>query len=164
MKMNKENFDNEYMAREIIVKDVSTRDRRINVFIKYIEDYSFYLHKTQKKYVLIIFQTDSIYIPPMYPSIKDQRYNLYKSDKFYKNMNDKNHKMNKILSSIIEEEEKSKVAGSLNNSISIISDEDNLKNGNFSYYFLQSIKFIICLLHSIISDKKRLCISNFSKF
>ena len=163
MKMNKENFDNEYMAREIIVKDVSTRDRRINVFIKYIEDYSFYLHKTQKKYVLIIFQTDSLYIPSMYPSIKDQRYNIYKSDKFYKNMNDKNHKMNKILSSIIEEEEKSKVAGSLNNSISIISDEDNLKNGNYSYYFLQSIKFIICLLHSIISDKKKTLYFQFFK-
>ena len=32
---NDDIFDNEYIAREIIVKDVSTRDRRINVFIKY---------------------------------------------------------------------------------------------------------------------------------
>ena len=157
-KMNNDDiFDNEYIAREIIVKDVSTRDRRINVFIKYIEDYSFYNNKPPKKYILIIFQTDSIFIPSLNSLFKDQRYDLYKQDKFYKNMNDKNYqyKMNKILTSIKEEEERSKVAGSLNNSISIISDEENFKNGHYSYYFLQSIKFTICLLHSIIGDKKK---------
>ena len=128
MKMNKENFDNEYMAREIIVKDVSTRDRRINVYIKYIEYFNYnFINRKAKKNLLILFQSDSIYIPSTYP----QKNNLYQNNsKYYKNMNDKNNhnKMNKILSSIIEEEERSKAAGSMNNSIN--SEDENLKNGN----------------------------------
>ena len=130
---------------EIIVKDVSTRDKRVNVFIKYIEDPRFQLRdpystnddKNRNMHLLILIQTDSIYLPAIY----DQKNNSYKNSKYYKNMNDKNHKnkMNKILSSIIEEEEKSKAAGSLNNSI--ISDEENLENGNYSYFFIQSIKY-----------------------
>ena len=144
---------NYYLPREIIVKDVSTRDRRINVFIKYIEyfNYKFINRKTQKN-LLILFQSDSIYIPSAYP----QKNNLYQNNsKFYKNMNDKNNhnKMNKILSSIIEEEERSKAAGSMNNSIN--SEDENLKNGNYTYFFIQSIKYFIGFLQSIFNDKKK---------
>ena len=160
--------DEYYSSREIIVKDVSTRDKRINVYIKYIDNTSFkhhnqYNNKLGKKHLLIIFQTDTIYIPQAYSSILEKRSDNYKRDKFYKNMNDKNHqyKLNKILSSIIEEEEKSKAAGSVNNSV--LSEEDNLKNGNFSYFFIQSIIYFIGFLHSIFSDKKKALYFHFFK-
>ena len=161
-------YNNEYLSREIIVKDVSTRDKRVNVFIKYIEDSSFIQlnnNNNQKKHLLIIFQTDAIYLPASYPSISEQRNDLYKSNKYYKNMNDKNHqnKMNKVLSSIIEEEEKSKAPGSVNNSISIFSDEEYIKNGNYSYFFIQSIKYFISFLNSILSDKKKVLYFSFFK-
>ena len=156
--------NNEYLqTREIIVKDVSTRDRKINVFIKYIEDpkfnlikkYSFNNNPTTKRHILNIFQTDSIYLPSIYPSFLNQKNNSYKNNKYYKNMNDKNNqnKMNRILSSIIEEEEKSKAAGSMNNSI--LSDEEVLKNGNYSYFFIQSIIYFIGFLQTIFNDKKK---------
>jgi len=79
-------------------------------------------------------------------------------------MNDKNHqnKMNKILSSIIEEEEKSKAAGSMNNSIS--SENENLKNGNYTYFFIQSIKYFIDFLQSIFNDKKKTHYFQFFKY
>ena len=166
-KETKENiYNNGFISREIIVKDVSTRDGRINVFIKYIDDFSFNqkIHNlsikyNKKKHLLVIFQTDSIYIPSSYRS--KQRND--RIDKFYRSLNDKNHqnRMNKILSSIIEEEEKSKAAGSVNNSI--ISDEENLKNGNYSYFFIQSIKYFINFLHSILSDKKKSLYFSFFK-
>ena len=166
--VNKVLENNEYYSiREIIVKDVSTRDKRVNVFIKYIEDPRFHLRdsysinneKNRNMHLLILIQTDSIYLPAIY----DQKNNGYKNSKYYKNMNDKNHKnkMNKILSSIIEEEEKSKAAGSLNNSI--ISDEENLKNGNYSYFFIQSIKYFIGFLQSIFNDKKKSLYFSFFK-
>ena len=60
--------------------------------------------------------------------------------------------MHKILSSTIEEEEKSKVAGSGNNSI--ISEEDNC-NGNYSHFYIQSIKYVTNFLQSILDDKKK---------
>ena len=142
-----------FIPREIIVKDVSTRDRRINVFIKYIEYHNYnFINRKAKKTLLILFQSDSIYIPSAYPA----KNNLYQNNsKCYKNMNDKNHhkNMNKILSSIIEEEEKSKAAGSMNNSIN--SEEENLKNGNYTYFFIQSIKYFIDFLQSIFNDKKK---------
>jgi len=160
-----EDIDNtDYLqTKEIIVKDVSTRDRRINVFIKYIEDpkfnlikrYSFNHNQNTRRHILNIFQTDSIFLPGIYPSFFNQQNNSNKNNKFYKNMNDKNNqnKMNRILSSIIEEEEKSKAAGSMNNSI--LSDEEILKNGNYSYFFIQSIIYFIGFLQTIFNDKKK---------
>ena len=45
-------YNNGFISREIIVKDVSTRDGRINVFIKYIDDFSFNqkIHNLSIKY------------------------------------------------------------------------------------------------------------------
>ena len=152
-----------YFPREIIVKDVSTREKRINVFIKYIKYHNYkFINRKTTKHLLILFQSDSIYIPRAYPSKNN---NIYQnSNKFYKNMNDKNHqnKMNKILSSIIEEEEKSKAAGSMNNSIN--SEDENLKNGNYTYFFIQSIKYFIDFLQSIFNDKKKTYYFQFFKY
>ena len=140
------------ITREIIVKDVSTRDKRLNVFIKYVE-----IPQTCKPsntfshpHLINLFQTDSIYIPASYPPK-----NIYHNNYYYGNPNEKTNKLklHKILSSIIEEEEKSKAANSANNSI--ISEEENYNNGNYSHFFIQSIKYVTNFLQSIFNDKKK---------
>ena len=143
--------------KEIIIKDLSTSDKRLNVNIKYIEMPK--ICKLMKKrsiyeynYLLKYFHLDSFYIPALYQ--KRDSSNIY-----YKNycngslIRNNKLKYNKILSSIIEEEEKSKAALSINNSL--LSDEEFNKNlDNYSQYFIQSIKYIINLLQNIFDDKK----------
>ena len=162
--VNEADIENESIPlKEIIIKDVSSSDNRLNVFIKYIEipnmnkifqRKSIYYNINLLKY----FHIDSFYIPASYQK-------LIPSNIYYKNyclgnkiLNSNKMKFNKILSSIIEEEEKSKAAGSVNNSLS--SDEETNKN-NYSHYFIQSIKYISNLLQSIFDDKKK---DSFNKF
>ena len=162
--VNEADIENENIPlKEIIIKDVSSSDNRLNVFIKYIEipnmnkifqRKSIYYNINLLKY----FHIDSFYIPASYQK-------LIPSNIYYKNyclgnkiLNSNKMKFNKILSSIIEEEEKSKAAGSVNNSLS--SDEETNKN-NYSHYFIQSIKYISNLLQSIFDDKKK---DSFNKF
>ena len=163
---NEADIENENIPlKEIIIKDVSSSDNRLNVFIKYIEipnmnkifqRKSIYYNINLLKY----FHIDSFYIPASYQK-------LIPSNIYYKNyclgnkiLNSNKMKFNKILSSIIEEEEKSKAAGSVNNSLS--SDEEINKNkNNYSHYFIQSIKYISNLLQSIFDDKKK---DSFNKF
>ena len=164
--VNEADIENENIPlKEIIIKDVSSSDNRLNVFIKYIEipnmnkifqRKSIYYNINLLKY----FHIDSFYIPASYQK-------LIPSNIYYKNyclgnkiLNSNKMKFNKILSSIIEEEEKSKAAGSVNNSLS--SDEEINKNkNNYSHYFIQSIKYISNLLQSIFDDKKK---DSFNKF
>ena len=164
--VNEADIENENIPlKEIIIKDVSSSDKRLNVFIKYIEipnmnkifqRKSIYYNLNLLKY----FHIDSFYIPASYQK-------LIPSNIYYKNyclgnkiLNSNKMKFNKILSSIIEEEEKSKAAGSVNNSLS--SDEEINKNkNNYSHYFIQSIKYISNLLQSIFDDKKK---DSFNKF
>ena len=141
------------VTKEIIVKDVSTRDKRLNVFIKYVElsNYISLKHDINKIRIFNCFQTDSIFIPPLFQT---QKTNFYYN--YYGNRYDKNNKLKlqKILSSIIEEEEKSKAAGSINNSY--MSDDDISKNGsNYSHFYIQSIKYVSNFLQSIFDDKRR---------
>ena len=164
---NEAHIENEeFPLKEIIIKDVSSSDNRLNVFIKYIEipnmnkifqRKSIYYNVNLLKY----FHIDSFYIPASYQK-------LIPANIYYKNyclgnkiLNNNKMKFNKILSSIIEEEEKSKAAGSVNNSLS--SDEEISKNinNNYSHYFIQSIKYISTLLQSIFDDKKK---DSFNKF
>ena len=156
-KINDEIEDN--ISREIIVKDVSTRDKRLNVFIKYIE-----IPQTNKNSntfsepnLINLFHTDSIYFCACYPP-KNNYHNYY-----YGNSIDKKNKfkLHKILSSIIEEEEKSKAGHSANNSI--ISIEENYNNGNYSHFFIQSIKYLTNFLQSIFDDKKKDILFQFFK-
>ena len=142
------------IIREIIVKDVSTRDKRLNVFIKYIElpKYNKIKKNSSKHRSIIIFQTDSFTLETSYPKYNN-RYNNY----YYRNYgtsNDKSNKLklHKILSSIIEEEEKSKAAESNNNSIII---EEDYKNGHYNQFFIQSLKYVTSFLQSILDDKKK---------
>ena len=143
------------ITKEIIVKDVSTNDKLLNVFIKYIELQNFNTIKNEFKNsnLLNCFQTDSIFLPSLF-SI--QRTNFYYNNYYYGNKFDKNnkYKLQKILTSIIEEEEKSKAAGSINNSY--ISEEGINKNGiTYSHFYIQSIKYVSNFLQSIFDDKKR---------
>ena len=151
--------NDEFPLNEIIIKDLSSADNRLNVFIKYIEmpnikkifqRKSIYNNFNSLKY----FQIDSFFIPASYQKLIPS--NIYYKNYCLGNKILKNNKLkyNKILSSIIEEEEKSKAANSVNNST--ISDEKNNTNkNNYSHYFIQSIKYISNLLQSIFDDKKK---------
>ena len=151
--------NDEFPLNEIIIKDISSADNRLNVFIKYIEmpnikkifqRKSIYNNFNSLKY----FQIDSFFIPASYQKLIPS--NIYYKNYCLGNKILKNNKLkfNKILSSIIEEEEKSKAANSVNNST--ISDEENNTNkNNYSHYFIQSIKYISNLLQSIFDDKKK---------
>ena len=139
------------VIKEIIVKDVSTRDKRLNVFIKYIEMQGIRNNSTSftNNRPLCLLQTDSIYFPA------SRERNYYGNSYYYRNPDERNNKLKfqKILSSIIEEEEKSKAAGSVNNSS--ISEEEIIKNGNFTHFFIQSVKYLTSYLQSIFDDKKK---------
>ena len=152
--------NDEFPLNEIIIKDLSSADNRLNVFIKYIEmpnikkifqRKSIYNNFNSLKY----FQIDSFFIPASYQKLIPS--NIYYKNYCLGNKILKNNKLkfNKILSSIIEEEEeKSKAANSVNNST--ISDEENNTNkNNYRDYFIQSIKYISNLLQSIFDDKKK---------
>ena len=153
---NEESDENQ--IREIIIKDVSSTDRKLNVFIKYIEMPNinemnqprvFYYNYALLKYIHI----DSFSIPAMYEKISMSNI-YYKNYCYGSRLNNNKIKFNKILSSIIEEEEKSKAAGSINNSL--VSDEDANKTGNnLSHFFIQSVKYFSNLLQNIFDDKKK---------
>ena len=141
----------ENVIKEIIVKDVSTRDKRLNVFIKYIEMQGQKNNSTtfSNNHLLCLLQTDSIYLPA------SRERNYYNNSYYYRNPDERNNKLKfqKILSSIIEEEEKSKAAGSVNNSS--ISEEEIYKNGNFTHFFIQSVKYLTSYLQSVFDDKRK---------
>ena len=147
---NDENF-----IKEIIIKDVSSSDKRLNVFIKYIEMQNINENMKDKasydNNILKYFHIDSLTIKGIYP--KKTMLNIYYKNYCYGNRDNK-IKFNKILSSIMEEEEKSKAAGSINNST--ISDEENSKTtNNFSHFFTRSLKYFSDLIQSIFDDKKK---------
>jgi hypothetical protein len=98
---------------------------------------------------LCLLQTDSIYLPA------SRERNYYGNSYYNRNPDERKNKLKfqKILSSIIEEEEKSKAAGSVNNSS--ISEEEIIKNGNFTHFFIQSVKYLTSYLQSIFDDKKK---------
>ena len=141
------------ITKEIIVKDVSTRDKRLNVFIKYVElsEFNTINNEFSDLHLFNPFQTDSIYFPSLYQRHNRNYYEKY----YYGNQNGKNNKLklHQILSSIIEEEEKSKAAGSINNSL--LSEESNKNGNNYSHFFIQSVKYVSNYLQSIFDDKKK---------
>ena len=140
-------------TKEIIVKDVSTNDKRLNVYIKYIELQNFNTSNTEFNDIHLFnsIQTDSIFLPSLYSQKTNFYYNNYYGNKFD---NNNKYKLHKILTSIIEEEEKSKAAWSINNSY--LSEEEISRNGNkYSHFFIQSIKYVSSFLQSIFDDKKR---------
>ena len=145
---------NDEIIKEIIVKDVSTRDKRLNVYIKYVSSQkALKIMENQKKinskyingYLLKPININSFTLI----ANKIINKNISNKTNFYLNNFNKN-KLHKILTAIIEEEERSKAPNSVNNSM--ISNENNK---NYSNYFNQSIKYITNYLQNILYDKKR---------
>ena len=111
------------IIRSIIVKDLSSKDKTLNVFIKY---YECTFPKTSKnnneknntdnkqgfKHSLSVVSNESI-------TLINENNSSNRNNSRY---------LQQILSSIIEEDEKSKVNPSINNSNSDMSDEDSEKN------------------------------------
>ena len=157
--------NNSNQIKETIIKDASSSDGKLNVFIKYIEMPN--MDETIKKepfnnniILLNYFQIDSFFIPAEYQKIIPS--NIYYKNFCSGNRFNNRTKFQKILSSIKEEEEKSKAAGSVGSfDNSSISDEGNKKNNKYSNYFTQSIKYFSNLLESIFDDKKK---DSFYKF
>ena len=115
-------------------------------------------------HLINLFQTDSFYFPSSYS--KQNSTSFYYNNYYYGKNSDKNSKLklNKILSNIIEEEEKSKAAGPVNNSL--ISEEEMSRNKRgkpYSHFFMQSIKYGSNYLQSIFNDKKKAMYFHFLK-
>ena len=157
MKNNKNNGmsnNNKEIIKEIIVKDVSTKDKRLNVFIKYVSsNKSLKAIEKQKKINskynngYLLRPTSIINFNILASRISNK--NISNKTNFYLNNFNKN-KLGKILTAIIEEEERSRAPNSINNSI--ISDDNNK---NYNNYFNQSVKYITNYLQNILDDKKR---------
>ena len=118
-KITRDNLDNKEIEdtncsiiRSIIVKDVSSKDRLLNVYIKYYE-YKFYLKNNHFTGTLATISNESI---TFLSAIKNKNSKANENNKYF----------HQILSSIIEEDEKSKANPSLNNSVT--SEEDSEKN------------------------------------
>ena len=155
--------DNYNITRSIIVKDVCSRDRKLNVFIKYY-DWCFPLSKTKTKtnnssyHQLTNISTDSITL-----------YNI-KENKYAKKDEHKNNKyLQQILSSIIEEDEKSKANPSINNSNSVVSEEDSDKNNtitnniNSSNFTHNLVIYLTNILQNIYDDNRKMALYLFMR-
>ena len=134
------------IIRSIIVKDVSSKDRLLNVYIKYYE-YKFNSKNNQFNGTLAIISNESI---TFLNSIKNK--NL-KSNK-------NNNYLHQILSSIIEEDEKSKANPSLENSV--ISEEDSEKKdtsnnniNNNNNLTKNKIIYLKNILQNLFDDNKK---------
>ena len=149
------------IIRSIIVKDVSSKDKLLNVFIKYYEsnfkNFNLINHN-QNKYSLVVISNESIMLLSA-----------------TKNKNSKKNKNNKylhqILSSIIEEDEKSKANPSLNNSNSVISEEDSEKNNtktdnksnNNTNFTRNIVIYLTNILQNLLDDNIKTVLYSFMK-
>ena len=105
-------------TRAIIVKDARSQDNSLNVFIKYYDsNLQRALNNYRYKQSLSVVSTDSISL--INPNYTNNNKNRSSSNNKY---------LQQILTSIIEEDEKSKMNPSVNNSYSIVSENDSDKN------------------------------------
>ena len=154
-----ENYD---IIRSIIVKDVRSRDKILNVFIKY---YECNFPKSNKNncnfHQLAVISTDSLSIVST---------NSNKSSK--KENNKTNIYLHQILTSIIEEDEKSKANPSMNNSNSVdsvISEEEsekhntNQNNSNNNMLTHNIVIYLTNILQNLYDDNKKMILYSFMK-
>ena len=157
---NDNNMENYNIIRSIIVKDVRSRDKILNVFIKYYEcnfpkSNNFNIHQ------LAVISTDSMSL--ISPN----------SNKTTKNENNKNNiYLHQILTSIIEEDEKSKANPSMNNSNSdnsVISEEESEKNNtnennqNNNAFTNNIVIYLTNILQNLYDDNKKMILYSFMK-
>ena len=154
------NNNNSEIIRSIIVKDVSSKDKLLNVYIKYYESNFKKFNSrnnSQLKHSLIIISNEPITILSV-----------------TKNKNSKNNNkyLHQILSSIIEEDEKSKANPSLNNSNSVISEEETEKNNtknnnnniiNNSNFTYNIVIYLTNILQNLLDDNKKTILYTFMR-
>ena len=168
---NKNMNDNNYnIIRSIIVKDVCSKDKKLNVYIKYYECNfpnfiktsnidNFYKNNNQH---LSIISTESFTLH----NITKNKFIIKDNNGIHKN----SRYLQQILTSIIEEDEKSKANLSINNSNSVVSEEDSDKNETTSYNNIESSNFthniviyLTNILQNIYDDNKKMILYIFMK-
>ena len=148
------------IIRSIIVKDVSSKDKLLNVFIKYYES-NFkkfnLINNNQNKYSLVVISNESIMlVGATNKNIKKNKNNKY---------------LHQILSSIIEEDEKSKANPSLNNSNSVISEEDSERNNqktnnkinNNTNFTRNIVIYLTNILQNLLDDNIKTVLYSFMR-
>ena len=152
-----ENYD---IIRSIIVKDVKSRDKKLNVFIKYYEC-NFPKSKNFNLHQLAVISTDSMSLISTNNNIATKKEN-----------NKTNIYLHQILTSIIEEDEKSKANPSLNNSnsvASVISEEEsekhntNANNQNNNVLTNNIVIYLTNILQNLYDDNKKMILYSFMK-
>ena len=132
------------IIRSIIVKDVSSKDKLLNVYVKYYE-YKFNISNNKFSHPLTIISNESINLLSIITNNHSKKNN--------------NKYLHQILSSIIEEDEKSKANPSLNNSV--ISEEDTEKNNtntnnHMNNIFTKNIViYLTNILQNLLDDNKK---------
>ena len=153
------------ILRSIIVKDVSSKDKLLNVFIKYYECNFPKLNRENKiKHDYNIISNEPISI------ISTIKINNYKKEK------NNNRYLHQILSSIIEEDEKSKANPSVNNSNSEISEEESEKNNtnannntdnipkiNNKMFTNNIVRYLTNILQNLYDDNKKMILYMFMR-
>ena len=159
--INEDEPINYNIIRSIIVKDVSSRDRRLNVFIKYYEsDFK----KSNKENDI-----------KHYNIISNEPINIRGTIKIKNFNNDKknNRYLNQILSSIIEEDEKSKANPSINSEISEEEEESEKNKININTDNIPKVKnnllinnlviYLTNILQNLYDDNKKMILYMFMR-
>ena len=157
---NDNDVENYEIIRSIIVKDVRSRDKILNVFIKYYEC-NFPKSDNFNSHQLAVISTDSMSLIST------------NSNKTTKKENNKtNIYLHQILTSIIEEDEKSKANPSMNNSNSdnsVISEEEsekhntNANNSNNNVFTNNIVIYLTNILQNLYDDNKKMILYTFMK-
>ena len=138
-----------------IVKDACSKDKKLNVFIKYYFNNDLFTDKNPN--INNNFVIESLRPISLIPKSKNINYatTYKKTNKFLQD----------ILTSIIEEDEKSKANRSLNNSI--ISEDDkqlqSIKNIINSNFMRNVIIYLVGILQNIFDSNKKLILFAFIK-
>ena len=146
------------ITKSIIVKNVSSKDKTLNVFIKYYEC-SFPTFKSSNINIqqLKVISTDSI-------TLSNNNRN-----KANNNENKTNKYLQQILTSIIEVDEKSKANRSMNNSNSFASEEcsetNNIKRKyiNKNIFTHNIVIYLTNILQNIYDDNKKMALYLFMR-
>ena len=158
-KIKKDTIQNDYdIIRSIIVKDICSKDKALNVFIKYYEcNFPAFNSNNINIQQLKVISTDSItlsYINRNKVNNKENRTNKY---------------LHQILTSIIEVDEKSKANRSINNSNSFGSEECSETNNINRRYINKNIFkhniviYLTNILQNIYDDNKKMALYLFMR-
>jgi len=156
---NKKDTIQDYdIIRTIIVKDVCSKDKALNVFIKYYEcDFPAFNSNNINIQQLKVISTDSITL------------SYINKSKGNNNENKTNKYLQQILTSIMEVDEKSKANRSINNSNSFASEEGSETNNLNRKYISKNIFahniviYLTNILQNIYDDNKKMVLYLFMR-